>query len=649
MPEQFGNGEMIDPTAGVGEGIDLGPETAPEIPQHFQRLIKYCFDLYEDFKGSSYRKEKIDEARASRQAYALKTDAEPLWPNASNEVMPFVLLTVDNLEPRIHSALVGRDPIVEFEMEGRAEKDDITRIIQAWFNQELKNTIGIDTKAMAMVHDVLLDGTVFVTTSYDRKKQKRKEFIFNRQGQVAVNGLTREPYLREVEVVKSEGCSLESISMNDLFFPDDIGTIEGWEKCPKIRKLRPTYAELMDERHKPGYMNIGPWLFDHKQRLNLSGDNDGSQSPGQETAGVEVTGKEVIDCLEFHISYPISRDDVDKDEKEQDNFKEEKIVFTVAENTKVPIRLIRQIDLTMNNETQIKRMRLFPESGQSYGSPLYAKLKSVHKIGSDLYNQLINCAMIAMMPWFLYDDRSGIKQRVQIQPGQGVPVDNVEGVRFATFQANPQSFLVFLQTVISMWERLGNIGDLQIGRPSETAGKNKTATEVMAVIQEGNIRYNYQARTMKEEFIVILRAIYDLYYQNMPFDKTFYYAGQQVAIPRAEMRRPFKFQLVGSSETANKLIERKEAEDLYTLGMQNPLVNPVKVVEDLLKAYGRNNTQEYIRPEITQVMQAMAGNPEIPQVIGRYLQTKAAINTEIQTAPVRRPSPQAVMQEVGNG
>jgi len=639
---------VVAPFDGIEAAINLGPEEPPEIPPHMQRLIDYCFGLYDDFKGSQYRKEKLDEAERSRKSYALKSDAAPLWQDASNEVMPFVLMTVDNLEPRIHSALVGREPIVEFEMPGITEKDEATKIIQHWFNQELKDVVSIDTKVMAMVHDLLLDGTVFRVPKYDVKERKRREFVFDQTGNPVLNPMTQRPAMTEQVYTKHDGGSLEEIALQDLYFPDNCGTMEEWEDCAKVRKIRPTYAELMRLRDGYGYMNIGPWLCRQKEKLTLGTDSGkDTQSPSQGVAGVEVTGKEVIDCLEFHITYPIWRNDVDKEEAEQDDFREERIVLTVSEANQVPIRLVRLIDLTMTNECQIKRMRLFPEDGQSYGSPVYAKLKSVQKIGSDMFNQLINCAMIAMVPWFLYDDRSGLQKEVEIHPGKGIPVDNVEGVKFATFQAMPQAFMVFLQTIISMWERIGNIGDLQIGRPSETSGKNKTATEVMAVIQEGNIKYNYQARTMKAEFIDMLRGLYDLYYQHMPFDKSFTYGGRLLSIPRAMMQRPFKFQLTGSSETANKLIERKEAEDLYELGAQNPLMNPVKVLEDLLKAYGRTNVKEYIRPEVGQVVQALNANPEIPQVIGRYLQTKAAVNTEIQTGAVSRPSPGAAMKMVG--
>jgi len=61
---------------------------------------------------------------------------------------------------------------------------------------------------------------------------------------------------------------------------------------------------------------------------------------------------------------------------------------------------------------------------------------------------------------------------------------------------------------------VGNIGDLQIGRLSQ---KGNTATEVLQTLQEGNIKFNYQATTIKDEFIELLQALYDHYYQHMPF------------------------------------------------------------------------------------------------------------------------------------
>ena len=195
------------------------------------------------------------------------------------------------------------------------------------------------------------------------------------------------------------------------------------------------------------------------------------------------------------------------------------------------------------------------------------------------------------------------------------------------FNINPREFIDFIYMWTQLWERLISIGDLQIGRQKE--GKDTTATEVLAVIQEGNVKHNYQAKTFKEEFLSVLRTLYDLYYQHMRPDKTFLYNDEQVPIPRQAMRRAFKFRLTGSTEMSNKLIERKENEDLFRLLMQHPMANQAKTLEDLLKSYNRTNTDEYIvDPRVNQLIQAFVKEPKLLEVAYK------AVEDTIQAAKI---------------
>ena len=202
------------------------------------------------------------------------------------------------------------------------------------------------------------------------------------------------------------------------------------------------------------------------------------------------------------------------------------------------------------------------------------------------------------------------------------------------FKLNPANYLKFIEIFMDLWERLGNIANPQIGRPDD---KQKTATEIMTVIQEGNIKYDYQANTMKDEFVSMIKTLYDLYYQYMPFNKTINYSGQQVPLPRAKMRQKVTFELSGSTATANKMIERKEAEEINMMAGQNPLMNPMSTLEDLLKAYGKTDMKKYINPQAHQLMMAFLQNPEITQVVGKYLQGKAQMAQAAGVKPKKKP------------
>jgi len=328
----------------------------------------------------------------------------------------------------------------------------------------------------------------------------------------------------------------------------------------------------------------------------------------QVVAGVDLTGKETIKCIECHISYPIHNLEEDDMEK-LELYPQEKCIVTVAVESKLCIKKMLLRDVNMNNQSIIKRVRLFPEEGRSYGTPIHGKMKAIQQGASDIFNRMINVADIVMLPWYFFQAGAGISDDKQkIMPGEGVEVEDINKILFPKWNIDIARYIDLFNIFISLWERLSAMSEPRIGKTTE---QKTTATEVLAALEEGNVRFNYQSETFKEEFLDIIRTLYDLYYQWMPYTgKTILHQGREMPFPRREMRRPFNFRLTGSTEKANRLIERKESEDIFQLTNQDPIINQVKTREDLLKSYGKDNIDEYITPEINQLIGVYMMAPE---------------------------------------
>lgn len=630
------------------EDIDDYTPDAKERNGKFQHLVKYCMDLYDRINHSEYRASKIHEIKESYAAYEQKEEkTDDPWPGASNVVLPLVTISADNLEPRITAGLIGKRPFVRFEMESEQQAPEDVKLVESFFNNELEETVKIEGVGQSISHTLLLEGTCYPIAGYDTEERKIRDFatiedaqqvpelmqglqptpqmdpatgqplVDSMTGQamlqnpryadlngVLVDQMTGEPIIIEKTEPLFEGGKVEFAAFKDIFILDDA---EDWEKSPVIRRVYPTYAELMRHKHAgtQGYIkeNIGAWLC----REASSGTMDESQqSPAQEAVGVEVS-KEVIPCLECTISY-IYRPEEDTEEKEITDFTEERVVCLIAEDKKILLRICLLRDLNWKNEHLIKRIRLFPERGRAYGTTIFGKCKAIQKGASKTFNMALNIAEIVLLPWFFYSKRAGLKYSGKLKPATGVECDDPSLVVFPRFSINPDQMFQYLSFWEGYWERLLSIGDLQVGRPS----KDSTATEVMAVIEEGNTKHNYQVSTTKREVLSLFVTEYDLYYQNMPLTKTFLYNGQQVPIPRAAMRRPFRFKLTGATEFSNKLIERKEAEDFFTLTTKDPspVWNPISIREDLCRTYNRTDTARYINPQIAQIVATITQLPE---------------------------------------
>jgi hypothetical protein len=602
-----------------------GPKSAPETPEILQRLVKHCTDLRSKFEESDYRKKKLKEIAASHRTYEQEPDPKDKdWPfeNAENIILPMTTITVDNMEPRLVAGLIGKEPIVNLEMDGMEEQDEPTEVIEDWFNKELKNKVKIKPSVVNMVHTMLLEGTVYQIPGYDIKDVKKRRPCVDQNSRQPVIGDDGKPVTEEYMETVFEGGTIEQIPFEDVLVADNIGTMEEWEECDKIRIVRPTYAALqrLAKANAPGYANIGPYLLSGKVE-------DREMTTAQTIDGVKITGREVIECIECHITYPVNQDET-KEEDEQTDFEEEKIIVTIATKTDTIIRMIKQNQILGQNEALIKRIRMFPEWGKSFGTSIYEKLKNIQRGGSDIFNMTLNVAYLVMMPWFFYDSKSGLRGEKTLKPGKGLAVDDVNGIKIPEFRINPSQYLEFMNIFNSLWERVGSIGDWQLGRTNEAGGR-KTATEVMSVIQEGNIKHNYQAEVTKDEFITVVQCLYDFYYEKMSPQKTFIFKGKQVMIPREAMQRGFRFVLQASTESANKYIDRREKEDLMNMLGQDAYINPIKPREEVLKAYGIQDTETWINPNAKALVDLVAANPEVMQVVGQYMQEKSAVQAAL--------------------
>ena len=592
----------------------------------WQDFVDHCIDFYEDIGKSEYRDEKIAIIKEAYRVYEQKpVDTNFPWPDASNVILPLTTITVDNLEPRLVSGLTGKKPIMSFQIEGLTEQDEPTKILEDWFNDELDQVVKINDEVSTIVHKSLLEGTVFPIATYTEDEIVRRDYIFAEvtdpqtgqmvsTGNIEIDPETGEALTEDITDSVFQGGKVEYAEFTDVYMADDA---DDWESADVIRKIRPTYGELQQVKDDLGWMNIGDWLLDESKTKELSGDD---QSPAQFISNIEKTGKETIPCLECYIDYTFKKED--QEDEDVTDWSVEKYVAVIAEQSKIIIRMLPLRELNFKNEKPIKRIRLYKEHGRSCGTSMYEKMMAIQDGTDDIFNMVVNVANVTMIPWFMYGNTAGIDGEPTLIPGKGIPVDDPTQIIFPKFSQNPRSYIVFIEMFMSLWEKLGAIGDIQIGRLSESR-KDATATETMAAIQEGNIKHNYQSITFKEDFLSLLRTLYDLYYQKMPYDKKHLYKGQQVQIPRKQMRRPYKFKLSGSTDLANKVLEMQKVQQLYQALSQNPVADPIKITTDLVESVKPDAiAQQYINPQFIQMMQMLQQNPELPQVMQQYLQQK---------------------------
>jgi hypothetical protein len=566
-------------------------------PEKLDEIADYVCEKFDEFRRSDKRRKVKERVAEARTAYDQDTEpaTEP-WEGASNMKFPLDTITVDHMVPRLFATIAGKDPILNMEDFGTLDKQYREDIIK-FDNYVLKNDVKLPKILDSWLHTMAVDGQRYMLVHWEREKIKRRDFVVD---PLAEQGLLTEenyyqnpglyqgemvPYLgmmmHEFEETVHDGAKITFVDFDDVYFPDRI---DDWEEAPVLRKYWETWEAYKYKAEKAkfrGWLKPGKELLeefegalyekrpeaDEELRLEVPDTEDRSSTTE------EGKLKQELLFIEGHVCWDVDGDGI-----------QEKIIVRAEYNTRKCVYIRNNNELDMFNRKQLRMTSLFPEPGTGYGYGFFHKLRQIRDGASTLFNTLVNSAVIAMLPWFIYEEGAGFEeQEPELHPGKGVKVKDADKVKFPSINANAALFKDFLNFYIGLWERIVGLSDYSLGRESESVGKKgSTATGTMAIIQEGQIVHEYRGLTIQKQFEEIFEIIHDLYYLNMPPGLDAAVLGKP--LDRRLMSRNYKLKLMGSTVSANRYNERLEVQEALMIGEQGAkmgLVNP----EPLLRMY----------------------------------------------------------------
>ena len=579
-----------------------------------EKIAKYIDGLYSDLEGSSYRKKILKEIEKGRKFYYQEVEKKDLpWENASQVDIPLIPIAVDFMEPRLYSSLVGKEPIIKLKDFGKIDyHKDIEEYDNWWLNEHVK----IKTIASQLCNDLLIDGTVFMLPHWKLEMRTRRDFERSEEEEIALSE-EGEFIVQNYNDIIFEGARIEFIPIDHVFIPDNL---EDWEEGPILRKIWPTYKEL---KHK-SKNEIG-WI-----EKNINDDLFAEEGKEEQTTQEKIVGAESmeedeklkvkIECIEAHIDWDIDGDG-----------EEEKIIVVMAVHKKRILRIVLNLEVDFFDRRQIRRLRIFPKYGLSYGRGLPTILEQLALGVNNIFNTSINSAIVQMMPWFMYSADAGLPEKPKLRPGVGIEVVDPDKVKFPHFNSlSATTFVPFINLFIGLFEKLTLVSP---GQEGEMVGKKPgsgTATATMIIKQEGEIKHTYQGKTVHDQFIELLEYLHDLYYINMPLKVEVEVLGK--TIEKRQMSRNYSFALTSADHTANKYIERQEAENLAVIASQfSQIANQKPFLEDILETYGKKDVGRYINPEIKMVIDMFLNVPEFRQHVMIGMQKVQQMLTQMQT------------------
>jgi hypothetical protein len=251
------------------------------------------------------------------------------------------------------------------------------------------------------------------------------------------------------------------------------------------------------------------------------------------------------------------------------------IVVTYHKPTKTIMRCIYN-PLFMGGTPFVKTRFVELRGSKSEGYGIVDQLKFMQDEVSTIHCQQLDNATLANTRWFL-GKRGAVKADTRIWPG-----------RFLT-TANPESDIKVMQmgevynsmrqlevSVMAYAERRSGISDYSLGRESSAIGDRATATGTLAIIQEGNRRFDLNVRDMRESYGAIGRMLFELNHQYRPKGLSYVTQGPQGAMTEFAFDMPDEiisnmlgFELTASSATINKQVEQAGLLQLLQMLTQN--------------------------------------------------------------------------------
>lgn len=606
-------------------------------------IVSFLLDLYNEYKDSNYRKEKIKEIKQNREDYdGYRKEKDFPWPGCANYSLMVPAIVLDNIEPRIVNALIGKERDI---LQVKANKKEVVPLVpkmEEFAEWALLHNVRWQKAIPKYIHELLIDGTIYIFPYYEEKVVKQKERFV---GTILIDPTTGERIKDEVhrQAVLQAGIQPEErlidevsdkeevvfrvvnelVTMEKVYGPDET---PDWDESPTLRTIWISYDELKAQSDEAG--GKGPYININEELLKEETEQPDSDSLPADVERLSIQPERTrkkIECIEGYIPNFSLEEGDDPDW----------CIITITKASHTIIRKQYMREVYFNNRKPIKRLLIFPNGDKQFGTGIPHKIRHHAKAINDLLNQMIDSGTIQIAPFFFYNEgTTGLPHELEIQPGGANPViGDPRNILFPQLGVTAQVFVEYINLITAFLERLiavssyaSGVQDIQMG---QGAG---TAAGMRMILQEGQLKHNYQARPIREQLEEIVKQDMLLYAWFMPPKAMIQLPGgtefQQVDV--AALQGDFDFTICISDSAHNEMIDRREQIELIQLASQLPFVNQVEMFKELLHTYQRKDPERYINPAFLIILQAVSQSPEIVEVIQQYMQQKQQQQRQVE-------------------
>lgn len=248
-------------------------------------------------------------------------------------------------------------------------------------------------------------------------------------------------------------------------------------------------------------------------------------------------------------------------------------------------------------------------SGRWYSSSMADDLQAINIEVDVIVNAINNNQELINNPFFFYQPAAFTMDSAGptgIQPGQGIPVMDPNGVSFPKFNQQPLSNFSAMDSLLMYADKL-SVSPQNTGS-SQARNAPRTARGTLALISEGNVKTDIIiTRAQKGGWNELMHQLFGLYQAFMPEGKYYYVTGKKRPrhITAEEMRGRFEFSFSGNTVNTNREVLRTMSQVRYNTAMTHPdYSTDPRARRNLLQDFLRHHSEGV---DVDTLMPAMPG------------------------------------------
>ena len=415
----------------------------------------------------------------------------------------------------------------------------------------------------------------------------------------------------EVELVN--GIVMKALPLRDLIYPGGYSEVEDlpwWS-----RKMHWTPMNLKIQKRKKLYFNI-----DKVVNYQVPA-GDAEQAEAQQRAGEEPGMSTRILGRETYLWHDM-KDDGDYRKYICTWHPDANEILRLEEDTypSWPLKLFRYGP----RDYGIMGLGVM-EMSAPYDNALYS-----------LYNLLVDNFKVSTMACFAAVKGTGIKADTVIRPAKIFILNNIEDLRALPmgqpYNLNP----AFARMVWELGERRTGISDYALGR--ESAGSGGTATGTLALIQEGQRRFDLTIRDFREGMDDVGMFVLTMQHKHLPREQPYMVLGENGKWVQQFLDMPssLPYLSLGIKSSMSHVALNKEIEKQDALATFQLLEKYYQSVTQLLLLMSQ------VPPEVAATLQKIAKAAALK--LKKVLETFGEMTPEVYTDIIPEGAAQAAMQ-----